>query len=164
MRNRCLINSRDRVKFKQAMRIAKGTKSYGSYDIENIIRFVINHGEGYLHYLFSIGLNPDMRGYGGKTLLHHAIELGHSKLTKELVKLGMDIKEKDHRGWSCLYTAVKYGRDKIIPLLIELGCDPNEKSIFDHRYKKECSILSSAQYHWQTRCEKMLIKYGAIDE
>jgi ankyrin repeat protein len=62
------------------------------------------------------------------SLLHFAVLYGHLEITKILLDMGGDIKDKDvHMGHTLLHKAVMKGHINIIRLLIEYGADINTK-------------------------------------
>ena len=60
--------------------------------------------------------------------MHHAVNKGHTDITKLLIKYNADVNAKNEKGRTLLFNAVYNGNIDIVRLLIENGADPNGTS------------------------------------
>ena len=79
-----------------------------------------------LNLLFQAGINPNARGYKGRTALVAAIEHSKQDVVDHLLQGGADPNILDDKGRNALHSTSHLGRTGYLDLLIEAGTNINE--------------------------------------
>jgi len=69
------------------------------------------------------GIEPNVRGVDGATLLHYAAEYGSPKIVEFLLERGADPNVQDNNGWTPLHFAVKSCHVDVVRVLLDHGAD-----------------------------------------
>ena len=69
------------------------------------------------------GIEPNVRGVDGATLLHYAAEYGSPKIVEFLLERGADPNVQYNSGWTPLHYAAKNCRVGVVRVLLDHGAD-----------------------------------------
>ncbi len=73
------------------------------------------------------GLDPDLRGPGGGTLLHWLAHLDHRRVLPVLLGAGLSLGERDHEGRTALHAAAESAAEATMAALVAAGADPGAR-------------------------------------
>jgi len=99
------------------------------------------------------GAVKPLRDDNGASLLHVAVECGHTPIVIELIEAGASLSAVDKRGYTPLHAAVKLGFGAIVKHLLSLGApvdvETNEGNRVEMDYTTDKPVL------------RILMKFGA---
>ncbi len=94
-------------------------------------------------------------GWSGRTLLHWAARMGHTEVTKILLKAGAELNAKDEDGDTPLHGAALDGHTEVARILVKAGAKVNAKD------KDGLTPLYGAALDGHTEVARILLKAGA---
>jgi ankyrin repeat protein len=106
--------------------VISSLKKYGSNALENAVKL----GDAILmQKLIENGYDPLVIDAGGNTLLHIAVEKGHSECARLLTGYDIDVNAENKGKFTTLHLAADLGNLECLELLVQNGANINAKNI-----------------------------------